>query len=205
MAKIMNINYESMPGLAKQMREQGKDLNAEMVTAYQSIADMHKSWYGQRYNSLVKEFNKLAPELNELLELVVGEIPFVLETIANNYAQADRGSNVTSAGKEAPKKISTLTESNEVGMKFITAEVGTIQANVSNNFRRAKEKMDTIESEYEKIQWESEAAEAFRAKFKRIKANVIKAFEDIDSQFTKLMEQTKQDIQNTESANTVNA
>lgn len=203
MAKIMNVDYEAMPNQAKQMRAYGKELNSELTTAYKSIADMHNSWYGKRYNSLIKEFNKIVPEINELLELVVTEIPYALETVANNYSQADKGANVTSASKEAPKKIATLSESNDVGMKFLTTEVSNTQNSVSNNFKKAKEKMNTIEAEYGKIKWESEAAEAFKAKFKKLKADIISAFENIDSQFTKLMEQTKSDIQSAESANTV--
>lgn len=203
MAKIMNVDYEAMPGQAGQMRAHGEALNAEMTTAYKSIADMHNVWYGQRYNALVKEFNTLAPKINELLELVVGEIPFALETIANNYSQADKGSNACSANKTAPNKIAELAISSDVGMKFLTADVTTTKTNVSNNFKNAKEKMNTIESVYNGIQWQSEAADAFKAKFTRLKSEIISAFENIDSQFTTLMEQTLSDIQATENANTV--
>ena len=203
MAKIMNVDYEAMPNQAKQMRAQGKELNNELVGAYKKISDMHKCWYGKRYNSLVKEFNDVAPKINELLELVVTDIPSALETVANNYSQADKGSNVTSVSKEGPKKITTISQSNDVGMKFLTSEVSNTQKEVSNSFKKSKEKMNTIEAEYGKIKWESEAADAFKAKFKKLKADIVTAFDNIDSQFTKLMEQTKTDIQNAENANTV--
>lgn len=203
MAKIMNVDYEAIPAQAKQIRTYGQELNNELTTAYKSIADMHNSWYGKRYNSLVKEFNNLTTQLNELLELVVGEIPFALETIANNYSQADRGSNATSAAKTAPKKISNISLSNDVGMKFLTSEVSNVQKSVSNNFQKARDKMNTIETAYAKIKWQSEASEAFKAKFQKLKNNIVKAFEDINSQFTALMNQTIQDIQATENANTV--
>ena len=203
MAKIMNVDYEAMPNQAKQMRAQGKELNNELVGAYKKISDMHNCWYWKRYNSLVKEFNDVAPKINELLELVVTDIPSALETVANNYSQADKGSNVTSVSKEGPKKITTISQSNDVGMKFLTSEVSNTQKEVSNSFKKSKEKMNTIEAEYGKIKWESEAADAFKAKFKKLKADIVTAFDNIDSQFTKLMEQTKTDIQNAENANTV--
>ena len=203
MAKIMNVDYEAMPNQAKQMRAQGKELNNELVGAYKKISDMHNCLYGKRYNSLVKEFNDVAPKINELLELVVTDIPSALETVANNYSQADKGSNVTSVSKEGPKKITTISQSNDVGMKFLTSEVSNTQKEVSNSFKKSKEKMNTIEAEYGKIKWESEAADAFKAKFKKLKADIVTAFDNIDSQFTKLMEQTKTDIQNAENANTV--
>lgn len=203
MARIMNVDYEAIPGQAQQMRAYGQELNNEMTTAYQSIADMHNAWYGKRYNSLVKEFNNIIPQINELLQLVVGEIPYALETIANNYSQADRGSNVTGANNTSPNKISEIAISNDVGMKFLTSEVSSTQSKVSTNFKNAKEKMNTIESTYATIQWESEAAEAFEAKFKQLKSQIVSAFDNIESQFTTLMNQTQEDIEATENANTV--
>ena len=203
MAKIMTVDYEALPGQANQMRTYGQELNKELTAAYTSIENMHSSWYGQRYNALVKEFNNIVPQINEMLELVVGEIPFALETIANNYAQADTGSRVTGAAKTAPNKIANLPTSNDVGMKFLTSEVTTVKANVSANFNNAKEKMNTVESAYSKIQWQSEASEAFKVKFTKLKGEIVSAFETIESQFTKLMQQTLDDIQATENANTV--
>ncbi len=204
MAKIQNVDYEAIPNQAKQMRQYGKELNNEITTAYNSVAEIHISWYGKRYNDLVKEFNKLTSNINEMLTLVVTEIPFTLETVANNYAQADRGSNVTSAAKETPKKIVNLNLSNDVGMKFLTEQVSSVQLSVSKNFKNAKTKMDIIEAEYRKIKWQSEASEAFKTKFTSLKKQIVTAFEDINSSFTQLMNLTKEDIQRAETNNTVN-
>lgn len=203
MPNIEIVDYEAMPTQAKQMRTYGEALNAEITTVYQSISNMHSVWYGKRYNELVKGFNKIIPDINELLELVVGEIPFTLETIANNYSKADRGANITAANKTAPKKIVELSVIEDKGMKFKTSEVSTIQANVSKNFENAKIKMNTIETEYGKIQWESEAANAFKVKFKKLKNAIIAEFDNINTQFKSLMQQTLLDMQQTENANTV--
>lgn len=203
MANIQQVDYEQMAKQATQMRRNGVSFNTELSNAYRSIADMHSVWYGKRYNELVKAFNEMTTSINEMLNLVVSEIPFTLETIANNYSQADKGSNVTSASKEAPKKVANLSISNEVGMKFITESVNSTQTNVSNNFTKAKELMNTIESDYGKIKWQSEASEAFKAKFRKLKNEIVTAFENINKDFTKLMNQTKEDIQAAESANTL--
>lgn len=203
MANITSVDYEAMPSQANQMRNYGQELNTELTNAYNSISEMHNSWYGKRYNSLVEQFNKMAPDINELLELVVGEIPYALETIANNYAQADKGSKVTSAAKTSPKKITNLSTPNDVGMKFLTSEVSSVKSKVSSNFKNARTKMDTIEAAYNKIQWQSDASEAFKAKFTQLKSSIVEAFENIESQFTTLMQQTLDDIQATENANTV--
>ncbi len=203
MANIQNVDYEALPGQAGQMRSHGQELNNELTTAYQRITDMHNVWYGQRYNSLVKEFNNIIPQLNELLDLVVGEIPFALETIANNYSQADKGANVTSAQKTAPNKITDIAIHNDVGMRFLTGDVESIQSQVVSNLDNAKSKMDTIESVYGQIQWQSEASDAFRSTFTRLKSEIVASFENIKSQFTKLMTQTQNDVQSAETSNTV--
>ena len=203
MANIVSVDYEAFPGQAKQMRETGKQLNNEVIKAYTSIENMHGSWYGKRYNELVKQFNNMIPQINEILDLVVGQIPFALETVANNYAQADRGSNVTSAVNEEPNKVVALNIPSDVGMKFLTGEVSNVQRSVSENFKNAKEQMNNIASQYAKINWQSEASEAFKEKFNKLKANIIASFESIDTQFVQLMNQTQEDIESTENANTV--
>lgn len=203
MAKIQNVDYMAMPSQAKQMRSYGKQLNTEMTNAYRSIENMHSSWYGKRYNELVKQFNNMTSQINEMLTLVVTDIPYTLETVANNYSQADRGSNATSASKEAPKKITNIKISNDVGMKFITATVENVQQSVSRNFKNAKDQMNKISSAYSKIKWSSEAADAFKNKFTKLKTSITQSFDNIEQQFTKLMNQTKDDVQRAESANTV--
>lgn len=203
MAKIENVDYKDIPSKTKQMLAKAKDLNSEITSAYKSVSEMHTNWYGQRYNTLVKAFNKMTKEINEMLKLVVSDIPDTLNTIANNYSQADTGSKLATPAKESPNKISDITESTDVGMKFMTEQVANTQTSVSNNFKKATTLMNEIETEYGKIDWNSEAANAFRTKFSKLKADIVKSFDDIESQFTKLMNQTKDDMQKTETANTV--
>lgn len=204
MAKIETVDYKRMPSQANEMREEAKTLNREVVTAYESIKNMHEFWYGIRYNELVQSFNTILPSINELLTLVVSEIPFVLETIANNYAQADSGQKIVSPCNEAPQKIEALVKSNDVGMRFLTAEVNEVKLSVSRNFTNAKEQMNKIESIYSSVVWESEASQAFKAKFTSLKNEIITSFENINVQFKELMDETELDIENAEKANTVN-
>ena len=119
MARIDHVDYEAMPRQAKAMREYALELNSELRAAYTNIGEMHNSWYGVRYNELVKDFNELIPQINDLLKLVVTEIPFAVETVANNYAQADKGQNVTSAEETSANNIENLPITNDVGMRFM--------------------------------------------------------------------------------------
>lgn len=204
MAMIESVDYKRMPLQANEMRGEARLLNREINEAYESIKNMHQVWYGIRYNELTESFNDMIPAINELLTLVVTQIPYTLETIANNYSQADSGQKVVSPIEESPSRIEMLLKTNDVGMKFLTAEVNEVKQNVAIKFENAKESMSKIESIYAKIVWESEAAEAFRAKFTTLKNEIIASFENINTQFKKLMEQAEQDIENAEKANTVN-
>ncbi len=203
MAKIDHVDYEAMPRQAKAMREYALELNNELRTAYSNVGEMHNSWYGVRYNELVKDFNELIPQVNDLLKLVVTEIPFEVETIANNYAQADKGQNVTSAEETSANNIENLPITNDVGMRFMTAEVANTQRSVSEKFDASKELMNKIEAEYNRVEWQSEASESFKARFNKLKNDILMAFDNINNEFSKLMTQTQQDIETTEKANTV--
>lgn len=203
MANIIKVDYEAIPRQTMSMRTHGKELNAELTNAYKSIEEMHRSWFGQRYNSLVVEFNKIIPSINELLSLVVDEIPFTLDTVANNYALADRGAGVTKAAKELPQKIADINMPSDIGMGFITSEVEAVQQSVSRNFQNARDKMNLIETEYGKITWQSEAADAFKARFQKLKTEISNSFDNLNTQFTNLMNATKEDMQKTENANTL--
>ena len=203
MAKIDHVDYEAMPRQAKAMREYALELNNELRTAYSNVGEMHNSWYGVRYNELVKDFNELIPQVNDLLKLVVTEIPFAVETIANNYAQADKGQNVTSAEETSANNIENLPITNDVGMRFMTAEVANTQRSVSEKFDASKELMNKIEAEYNRVEWQSEASESFKARFNKLKNDILMAFDNINNEFSKLMTQTQQDIETTEKANTL--
>ena len=202
MARIDHVDYEAMPRQAKAMREYALELNSELRAAYTNIGEMHNSWYGVRYNELVKDFNELIPQINDLLKLVVTEIPFAVETVANNYAQADKGQNVTSAEETSANNIENLPITNDVGMRFMTSDVANTQRNVSAKFDSSKELMNKIESEYNRVDWQSEASESFKARFEKLKNDILSAFDNINNEFSKLMTQTQEDIENTEKSNT---
>ena len=203
MARIDHVDYEAMPRQAKAMREYALELNSELRAAYTNIGEMHNSWYGVRYNELVKDFNELIPQINDLLKLVVTEIPFAVETVANNYAQADKGQNVTSAEETSANNIENLPITNDVGMRFMTSDVANTQRNVSAKFDSSKELMNKIESEYNRVDWQSEASESFKARFEKLKNDILSAFDNINNEFSKLMTQTQEDIENTEKSNTI--
>ena len=68
---------------------------------------------------------------------------------------------------------------------------------------QVSELIDEFENVYRTIQWESEAATAYTAKFTRLKEELITSFNDLKKQFAELMLQAEQDIEQAEKANTV--
>lgn len=202
MANVIESDYQGIQRTAENIRTMGEDLNREIAKAYQSVAEMHSSWYGIRYNTLVKDFNNLIPQINRMLELVVVQIPNTLDQIAQNYSRMDT-QPLSAKTRSTLQKISDLSISNDVGMRFLTGEVSEIQTKVSNNFKNSTNKMNEIESACGSMNWRSEAATAFTNEFKRIKNQISTEFENINTQFVKLMNQAIEDMEATEKANTV--
>lgn len=202
-AKISVVDYEAIPGQAGNMRGKGEELNRELKKIYDNVTNMHNCWYGKRYNELATSFNNIIAQLNDILTLVVTEIPSTLETVANNYAQVDRGSNVTSVNRTDINKITEIARPNDVGMRFMTSDVQTVKDQVKTGFNNARSQMDAIESILGTVTWDSEAATAFRDKFKTLKNNIVTSFQNLDQEFANKMQATIEDMAQAESANTV--
>lgn len=203
MALIDELIYEEFPGHAGQMRTHAQELNSEIKNAYINVTNMHENWYGKRYNELASDFNKIIPMLKDILQLLVGEIPFELEKIANNYAIADKGERIVNPTETAYQTIEEIPMPNDVGMRCITAQVEEVQKTVSTNFRNAIDKMEIIDNDFSKVVWQSEAGTKYRNKVKEAKKDVIDAFENLENQFSRLMNQAVEDINAAEKSNTV--
>lgn len=201
-ARIETVDYEKMAKDAEKMRARGKDLNTEITSAYTSLREMKKSWHGIRYNELVKAFNKIIPSLDQLLTLVVTELPYALECFASNYAVTDRGKGIPSSRLPA-KKLPAVELSNEVGLRFMANDVRAIKQSISKNFDMAKKDMDDIERIYKQINWKSEAADEFRTKFTKLKASIVESFNDIEKKFSNLMQLALKDMETSERLNTL--
>lgn len=204
MAKITSVDYEAIPGIAQRIRNLGAQINGKMTDVYAKMTEMHNNWYGKRYNALIEQFNNLIPSLNDLIKIAEDDLPITLTKIANNYAMADTGAAVSGAMDAEMQSIAEIPVSNDVGMRFLTAEVTTTQTEVQNNFKSSVDLMGQIEQASNSMVWESEAAEAYKARFAKLKSEIVSSFENLNSQFTTLMNQTLEDIQSTENANTVN-
>ncbi len=203
MSRIRKVNYGEMAVQAKKIREDGKQLNDQIVKAYAYLSEMHEFWYGKRYNKLVMAFNNMVPQLNEMLSLVVYKLPYSLELISNNYSMVDRKQKETVEIDEEPNRIKEIEITNDPGLRFLSDQVISIQQKISKCFEIAKDQMNEIEIEYKRILWESESADIFEEKFSEIKEKITAFFANINTEFKDLMQQTEDDLEKAEKINNV--
>ena len=203
MSRIRKVNYGEMAIQAKKIREDGKQLNDQIVKAYAYLSEMHEFWYGKRYNKLVMAFNNMVPQLNEMLSLVVYKLPYSLELISNNYSMVDRKQKETVEIDEEPNRIKEIEITNDSGLRFLSDQVISIQQKISKCFEIAKDQMNEIEIEYKRIVWESESADIFEEKFSEIKEKITAFFANINTEFKDLMQQTEDDLEKAEKINNV--
>lgn len=202
-SRIEEVDYNGFPRIAKAMREDAKNLNREVSTAYATVGVMQKSWYGPRYDDLVKIFNKMIPNFENILTLTVTDFPYILELVANNYSNVDAGKKVTTAEKTPIQKIEKISPSGKKTFRFMESNVKTHQTDIGKNFDKILGFLDSIEANYKKLNWKSAAAKEFEMKFNRLKKDISNSVTDTKREFKTLMDQTVEDIQRAEKSNTV--
>lgn len=203
--QIEEVDYKKLPGIANEMRKEGVNLNKEITKAYTKMGTMGKDWYGIRYDALMEECNKIVPQINEMLNMVIDKIPFTLQTIANNYAKVDGGST-SAATNQKENKITKIKKSGKKTMRFVESNVNSAKTEIFTSFTNALNKMNTIEQIFNskvKSAWKSDAANAYSKKFSKLKSDISTSITNIRKSFDKLMDQTLKDMKKTETANTV--
>ena len=203
MAQIRRVVYTDLPGQAGQVRGKGDELNKQLHVIFDSVNNMRKDWFGQRYNDLVMAFNGLVRDFNAIVELMYTTLPSTLETIANNYSRADRGMDITKVDNSLANKLVDIPLSTEVGMRFNTAEVEVVKQKCNSCFAEVLEFLNQSQTLITNLSWESEAGDKFREEFQKLKNRITTSIEQIKDQFDKSVVQTLADMQGTENANTV--
>lgn len=202
MAGIGEVDFRQIPGKANEIQQLGGQLNSELSSAWNSVNELRGTWHGLRYNELISYFNKVTDDVNKMIKLVVNEIPEALGRVASNYAKAEQTS-VAPVGTASITPIPTLSDSDTSTMAFQSAEAANVRALVNKNFSNSEGYMNDIESTFRSITWQSDAKNAFENRISALKSQIVEALNTINSQFTKLMQQSQSDIEGAEKANTV--
>lgn len=205
MANIGNVDYMSIPAKTDQMRGVGRELNEKMQSMYDKITNLHNFWYGERYNRLVEGFNKIRPSINNIVKLIYTELPASLDIIANNYSKLDRNIGIRTLSEEKEKEIGALAIIDDAGkFRFNSDKVADVKQEVEANINKSIELIDEFENIYKTIDWDSDAATAYKPVFTRLKEEVVTALNNLKKDFTELMEQADKDAKLIENTNTVN-
>ncbi len=202
MSSEVRVDYENMPSQSDNIRNTALELNGRLTAVYQKVTEMHAHWYGKRYNELVTKFNELAPQLNQFLEVIVAEVPYMFEGIANNFSEVDIQQNIATARKESYKKIEEIPVIDDVGMRYIQEEVANVQTEILSDFTSAKELMDSMQKTVQQIVLECDGADEFRSQFRILTDTFKQVLDNVETQFTELMNKDREQIENAEKANT---
>ena len=198
---IEEVNYMKMPGQIEQMRDYAIALNKNFTNVYESINGLKSTWYGERYNDLARIFNDIVDDITNLLTLVVGSIPTSLDQVANNYSQADRGTNVTTVSVTSVTPIESIQPTASQPMEYKAQVAQEVQGSVETELNSAISNMDSYESVFNSITWVSDAATQYKSQFINAKNNVTQSINNVKSQFTKLMQQAERDMTASDNSN----
>lgn len=197
------IDYNGIPGESDKIRRLAQEVYKKLLDAYKNASEMHVCWYGKRYNELITNFNNVAPVLNEYLKVVVTEIPYMFDEIANEISNFDIQQNVTTARKDEFQKIQEISIINDVGMRYLQNEVVNYQTNIEADFNTVKDYMSLIQKIVNQMQLQCDGSDEFRTQFKKFVDSFKQVLDNIQTSFTKLMNQDREEMENAEKANTV--
>lgn len=203
MSSPLKVDYESIPNQTNSIRNTALEINDRILNVYKQVAEIHIYWYGKRYNELVTKFNELVSKFNEFLKVIVSEIPYMFDKIANNFSGIDIQQNVATARKEEYRSIQEIPIFNDVGMRYLQEKVDPYQTEIISDFRSAKELMDLMEKEVEKIIVQCDGADEFRRQFRKLVSSFKQVLEDVESQFVELMNKDRAQIEEAEKLNTI--
>ena len=201
MSDSISIDYENIPAQSKNIRGLAREINNKLLNVYGKIAEMHVCWYGKRYNELVTNFNELVPQFNQFVDVIVGEVPYMFEKIANSISDVDVKYNVAVPQRESVQKIQLLPVIDDVGMRYISAEVDEINTNVVKLLQDAEDTMEGIKRIVEQINIDCDGSAEFKNQFSRLSDAFQYTINNVEKQFTELMKQDKELIETAEKKN----
>lgn len=201
MGSQIEIDYENIPAQSKNIRGLAREINNKLLSVYGKIAEMHVCWYGKRYNELVTNFNELVPQFNQFVDVIVGEVPYMFEKIANSISDVDVKYNVAVPQRESVQKIQLLPVIDDVGMRYISAEVDEINTNVVKLLQDAEDTMEGIKRIVEQINIDCDGSAEFKNQFSRLSDAFQYTINNVEKQFSELMKQDKELIETAEKKN----
>ena len=203
MGAVVLIDYENLPSQSNNIRNLAITLNERLNDVYINIGKMHEYWYGNRYNDMVTRFNSIIPQMNQFLEVIVTEVPYIIESIANNFSEVDIQQKVSAEQKSGVQTIQTLQVTKDVGMRYIEKEVENIKAIIKEEFNEIRNIMEEINGIMRQTIIECENSGEFKSQFNRLSKSFNQSINNIEIRFIELMENARRQMGDAERLNTV--
>ena len=198
----IRANYTEIPGIACQMASEGSDISRLLSNVFKVVDELKATWSGIRYNTVIADFNAIIPNINELEDLIITEIPTALGQVAKNYASVDGGTApaVTEGTKVATAEISNA--ETDV-LRFDSTAAETTLSTVKSNFSSIQDDLEKYKGQFYSLDWDSPAAENFSSRFESLSGNLKQSFENLCSAFEKAMTQAREDMEKADSSNNI--
>ncbi len=199
--RVQSVDYMQLASAAKTIASEASDINIAIKKAFNLVQDLHISWTGRRYNNFVEQFNKLTTDMNSLLKLTVTDIPYILTSAANIYAEAMEGRAVTTVLSNKPNNVTKLPVYNDKNIKFLEEAARDKSVAIKNQFTEIKTSMATIQSTLKAINWDSQASREFMLTFNKLKTSIDSYLTETSNAYSKLMNSAITDMQTIENIN----
>lgn len=206
--QTIKANYQSFANYAGKIETAGNELYNLVNDSYKKLEELHNDdgWQGVRYVELVKSFNKITSDLNDIINDVSYGIPNALRTMGTNYGNFDTDSFSSGSSSDA-KKVSDIMEPQDSAIVFNESAVETAKSEVSSNFSDAKEKItiakETIMDMNSNGDWAGDAYDKYAEKLTTYETKIHSSLDQLVSDYEQAMNNTIADANKTETANTV--
>ena len=87
-------------------------------------------------------------------------------------------------------------------MRYIQEEVANVQTEILSDFTSAKELMDSMQKTVQQIVLECDGADEFRSQFRTLTNAFKQVLDNVEAQFTELMNKDREAIETAEKSNT---
>lgn len=180
MADIKEINYDQIINGASKIANFANEMQNSVKEAFQKIETMSNDWFGNSYDKYIDFVNALIPQLNELFQKTVCDIPHELVAKAKSYASANQTSCGTSFNEQIALILKDLPRTNKGNsLRFKSSEVSLHQSSIKSkldqadsNLKEALNVCRALESDWQSVSGEKNIEELINA-FRTIESAVL--------------------------------
>lgn len=182
-----HVNPDALFPFGKIIRDKAINLNNALVHATNTLEEMHKTWDGNRWNTLQEQWNNLIGTFNNMDAYLVEDIPTKIERISEGYANADTRSVGTPMSAAAQGIAKLTVGSNVINLSDENATTeNQLKEVLESDFDEIVKYLNDIEQSFNDTipHWTSPAATSNREAFFEDKATILNTIQNIRDNIT---------------------